>query len=60
VCAEVVAPYPPGVPVLVPGEVIAEAQLDALQRAVAAGTRIAYAADASLETISVVRDAGAA
>jgi lysine decarboxylase len=60
VCAEVVAPYPPGVPVLVPGEVIAEAQLDALQRAVAAGTRIAYAADPSLETVSVVRDAGAA
>jgi arginine decarboxylase len=56
VCAEVVAPYPPGVPVLVPGELITAEVVDALRAAQAAGTRIAYAADPSLRTLEVVAD----
>ena len=55
VCAEVVAPYPPGVPVLAPGERITEAALDALERAKAEGARIAYAADPTLATVLTVR-----
>jgi arginine decarboxylase len=54
VSAELVAPYPPGVPVLVPGEVITEETLSLLRTAAAGGTRIAYAADPSMATVQVV------
>ena len=54
VSAELVAPYPPGVPVLAPGEVITSAALDALRAALADGGRIAYAADPTLATIQVI------
>ena len=53
-CAEVVAPYPPGVPVLIPGEVVTAELLEALVEARDAGTRIAYAADPALETLQVI------
>lgn len=53
VCAELVAPYPPGIPVLAPGEEITAASLAALDHARAAGVRIAYAADPSLGTLRV-------
>lgn len=56
VSAELVAPYPPGIPVVAPGEVVSAAVLDALGHARAAGVRIAYAADPSLRTIRVVAD----
>lgn len=59
VCAELIAPYPPGVPVLAPGEVVTAAALDALREARADGGRIAYAADPTLETIQVVDLRGA-
>jgi lysine decarboxylase len=52
--AELVAPYPPGIPVLAPGEVVTGAALDALTAARDAGSRIAYAADPSLRTLDVV------
>lgn len=55
VCAEVVAPYPPGVPVLAPGERITQAALDALRQAASDGARIAYAADPTLATVLAVR-----
>jgi arginine decarboxylase len=54
VSAELVAPYPPGVPVLAPGEVITAAALDALRATLADGGRIAYAADPTLATFQVV------
>jgi arginine decarboxylase len=54
VSAELVAPYPPGVPVLVPGEVISEQTLSLLRSAADGGTRIAYAADPSMTTVQVV------
>ena len=55
VSAELVAPYPPGIPVLAPGEEITEGTLEALHQARAAGVRIAYAADPTLQTLRVVR-----
>lgn len=54
VSAELVAPYPPGIPVLAPGERVTDATLLALAQARQAGVRIAYAADPSLATLRVV------
>jgi lysine decarboxylase len=54
ISAELVAPYPPGVPVLVPGEIVTADVLEALREAHSAGTRIAYAADPTLATLQVV------
>ena len=54
VSTELIAPYPPGIPVVMPGELITEATLAALDQARAAGSRIAYAADSSLATLQVV------
>ena len=51
--AELVAPYPPGIPVLAPGERITAETLDALEHARDAGVRIAYAADPTLTTLRV-------
>jgi len=58
VCAELIAPYPPGVPVLAPGEIVTGAALDALRATRADGGRIAYAADPTLATIQVVAAGG--
>ncbi len=55
VSAELVAPYPPGVPVLAPGERVTAEALDALRSARADGVRIAYAADPALAFLTVVR-----
>lgn len=54
VAAELVSPYPPGVPVLAPGEVISQEATDYLTTGVAAGMLIPDAADSSLETLRVV------
>ena len=54
VSAELVAPYPPGVPVLAPGERVTEAVLAGLEAARASGVRIAYATDPTLATVRVV------
>jgi arginine decarboxylase len=55
VAAELVAPYPPGVPVLAPGERITAAALGALLAARDDGVRIAYATDPALATLQVLR-----
>jgi lysine decarboxylase len=55
ISAELVAPYPPGIPVLAPGEEVTGAALDVLDQARAAGVRVAYAADPTLRTLRVVR-----
>jgi arginine decarboxylase len=54
VSAELIAPYPPGVPVLAPGELITGEAIDSLREIKADGGRIAYAADPSLSTFHVV------
>jgi lysine decarboxylase len=54
ISAELVAPYPPGVPVLAPGELITAEALAALREVAADGGRIAYAADPTLATFQVV------
>ncbi|GLX52731.1 ornithine decarboxylase [Streptomyces hygroscopicus subsp. hygroscopicus] len=54
VAAEMVSPYPPGVPVVAPGEVITEEMVDFLRSGVAHGFLIADAADPTLKTLRVV------
>ena len=51
-----VAPYPPGVPVLAPGELVTADAVDALRAARAAGSRIAYAADPTVHTLDVIAE----
>lgn len=53
VSVELIAPYPPGIPILAPGERITPDALDALSAARDSGARIAYAADPTLETFLV-------
>ncbi len=54
VSAELIAPYPPGVPVLAPGELITAEAVSSLREIKADGGRIAYAADPSLGTLQVI------
>jgi arginine decarboxylase len=56
VSAELVAPYPPGVPVLAPGELVTADIVAALRAVLADGGRVAYAADPSLRTLQVVSE----
>lgn len=55
ISAELVAPYPPGIPVLAPGEEVTADTIAALDQARTSGIRIAYAADPSLVTLRVTR-----
>ena len=52
--AELVCPYPPGIPLLVPGEVVTAEALRRLQRLRAAGCVISGCDDPSLETLGVL------
>ena len=54
ISAELICPYPPGIPVLMPGEVIAEDAIASLQMILAIGGFISGCADPSLTTIRVV------
>jgi arginine/lysine/ornithine decarboxylase len=56
VVAEMVSPYPPGVPVLAPGERITREVLDYLTTGVAAGMLIPDAADPELKSLRVVAE----
>jgi arginine decarboxylase len=54
ISADLIAPYPPGVAVVAPGEVLTAQILEGLKASKDAGVRIAYATDASLSTYRVV------
>jgi arginine/lysine/ornithine decarboxylase len=54
--AEMVSPYPPGVPVIAPGERITDEVVDYLTSAVAAGALISEAADPEMKTLRVVTE----
>jgi lysine decarboxylase len=55
ISADLIAPYPPGVAVVAPGEVLTSQILDGLATTKAAGVRIAYATDPSLHTYRVTK-----
>jgi arginine decarboxylase len=54
-CAELICPYPPGIPVLMPGEIITPQALDYLQHILAAGGKITGCSDRGLQSLKVVR-----
>ncbi len=54
ISAELVCPYPPGIPVLIPGEVITRTALDYLEQIQIMGGFISGCTDASLSTIKVM------
>ena len=56
ISADLIAPYPPGVAVIAPGEILTSTILDGLATTKAAGVRIAYATDSTLTTYRVVKN----
>ncbi len=54
IAAEQVTPYPPGIPVIVPGERIDAAVVDYLRTGVEAGMNVPDPADSTLKTLRVV------
>ena len=54
ISAESICPYPPGIPVLIPGETITAEALSYLQRILDLGGELVGCSDPTLENISVV------
>jgi lysine decarboxylase len=54
ISADLIAPYPPGVAVVAPGEILTTQILQGLKTSKEAGVRIAYATDPTLATYRVV------
>ena len=54
ISADLIAPYPPGVAVVAPGEVLTKTIIDGLAASKKAGVRIAYATDSTLQQYRVV------
>lgn len=57
VCAEIICPYPPGIPVLCPGEVVTQEIYNYLMNVLDSGARINGQSDGRLQTIKVLEDA---
>jgi lysine decarboxylase len=55
ISADLIAPYPPGVAVVAPGEVLTEQIINGLAATQKAGVRIAYASDPSLARYRVTK-----
>lgn len=53
-CAELVCPYPPGIPTLMPGEMINPAAIEYLQQILRLGGSLTGCSDPSLKTLKVV------
>lgn len=55
ICAEVVTPYPPGIPILCPGEAITQDIIDHVQLELEAGVHMQGPADPKLRSIRVLQ-----
>ena len=55
ISADLIAPYPPGVAVVAPGEELTEQIINGLRASQEAGVRIAYASDPSLARYRVTK-----
>jgi arginine/lysine/ornithine decarboxylase len=53
VSAELICPYPPGIPILIPGEVITQEAIAYLQILIHQGAVITGCSDSSLETVKI-------
>ena len=56
VCAEMVVPYPPGIPLIVPGELVDQACLDALKQLIEVGSQIVGMSNPSGTTLRCIAD----
>jgi len=54
-CGELICPYPPGIPLLMPGEVITREVIEYLQQIVAAGGTITGCNDPTLQTVQALK-----
>ncbi|HEY9642502.1 MAG TPA: aminotransferase class I/II-fold pyridoxal phosphate-dependent enzyme [Coleofasciculaceae cyanobacterium] len=54
--AELICPYPPGIPVLLPGEKVTWEAIAYLQQILAAGGLLTGCADSTLRTLKIVKD----
>jgi arginine decarboxylase len=54
VCAELVCPYPPGIPALIPGEIVTQEAIDYLQQILSSGGEVVGNADDTLQSLRVV------
>jgi arginine decarboxylase len=54
VSAEMICPYPPGIPITAPGELLTQEVVDYLEQIVAMGGMVEGASDETLETLRVV------
>ena len=54
ICVEVITPYPPGIPIICPGELITDETIDYLIRELRAGIHIQGPVDDSLRTVRVL------
>ncbi|MGJ3251777.1 MAG: aminotransferase class I/II-fold pyridoxal phosphate-dependent enzyme [Elainellaceae cyanobacterium] len=54
ISAELVCPYPPGIPILFPGELISEEAIQSLQHVLDAGGLITGCADPTLQTLQII------
>jgi arginine/lysine/ornithine decarboxylase len=55
VSAEIIAPYPPGIPAIVPGEIISKSTIENINRMREAGIKINGPRDQKLEKIAVIK-----
>lgn len=58
ISAELLCPYPPGVPVVFPGEVVTEDVIQLLQSTLDQGGVVTGAQDSSLQNVLVVAESG--
>ncbi|KAI6681151.1 hypothetical protein NL676_035032 [Syzygium grande] len=56
ICGELICPYPPGIPLLIPGEIITERALDYLMQVKKYGTLITGASDPLLSSLIVCNE----
>ena len=54
ICGELICPYPPGIPALMPGEVITQQAIDYLQQILDSGAIITGCKDENLKNIEVI------
>jgi arginine/lysine/ornithine decarboxylase len=54
ISAELICPYPPGIPVLMPGELITAEAIDYLEQVIASGGTITGCSDPTLQTLKVI------
>ena len=54
-CGELICPYPPGIPLLMPGEIITSAAINYLQQVLTAGGTITGCKDPTLQTIQTLK-----